>query len=134
MKPPKDDMLPCLNGIRFLSMMWVIVGHTVSVTMTGPIYNTMDLLNVFISIFVKIVTAIFDLQWAENLRSMFLISGGLSVDTFFVVGAALLVYGFFKTKNTKQNFNILLFYFHRYIRLGLTVFKLWYYFDFEFVG
>lgn len=48
---------------------------------------------------------------------MLFVSGGLSVDTFFVVGSALLVYGFFRSKHSKVKFNIPMFYLHRYIRL-----------------
>lgn len=38
--------LSCLNGIRVLSLIWVIAGHSFSVTATGPVSNALDILTV----------------------------------------------------------------------------------------
>lgn len=38
--PPGD--FSCINGIRFLSALWVILGHRYIVTMTLPFMNLVD--------------------------------------------------------------------------------------------
>ncbi|XP_063927526.1 nose resistant to fluoxetine protein 6-like [Zophobas morio] len=100
MTTPTADQLPCLNGLKFISMMWVVAGHQFSIPMYGSLTNTKYLI-----------------QWADHLYSMFLISGTLSVDTFFTVGGALMSYGFMKAMHKKVPFNLFLYYLHRYLRL-----------------
>ncbi|KAJ8916787.1 hypothetical protein NQ315_005792 [Exocentrus adspersus] len=92
--------LTCLNGIRFLSMMWVIIGHIFSMVYMAPIVNFKDVM-----------------EWVESSRSMTIASGTLSVDSFFLMSGALLVYGYFKSKHNRINFNIFQFYFHRFLRI-----------------
>nr|XP_008192685.2 PREDICTED: nose resistant to fluoxetine protein 6-like [Tribolium castaneum] len=94
------DQLPCLNGLKFISMMWVVAGHQYSIPMNGSITNTKQLM-----------------EWANSLYSMFLVSGTLSVDTFFTIGGTLMMYGFMKAKHKKVPFNLFLYYLHRYLRL-----------------
>ncbi len=40
-----DDM-GCLHGIRFLSTAWVVLAHTYSASLTGPVWNLLDVKNV----------------------------------------------------------------------------------------
>ncbi|KAJ8950673.1 hypothetical protein NQ314_007803 [Rhamnusium bicolor] len=96
-----SDELSCLNGIKLLSMFWVIIGHIFTIY---P--SVMPLTNY------KAV-----LDWMESLSSMIIVSGTLSVDSFFLIGGALVVYGFIKAKNNGVKFNIFYFYLHRYLRL-----------------
>lgn len=46
-----------------------------------------------------------------------MVSAPLAVDTFFVVGGLLVSYGYLRATNSGKKVNILVFYFHRYIRL-----------------
>lgn len=41
-----SDVMDCLNGIRVLSIVWVIYGHTLMLTALGPLINSIDLLKV----------------------------------------------------------------------------------------
>ncbi|RZC31744.1 nose resistant to fluoxetine protein 6-like, partial [Asbolus verrucosus] len=100
MTEPTPDQIPCLDGLKFISMIWVVSGHQYSITVGGPLTNTKYLM-----------------EWADSLYSMFLISGTLSVDTFLTIGGTLMSYGFMKAKYKKVPFNVFLYYFHRYLRL-----------------
>ncbi|XP_063927803.1 nose resistant to fluoxetine protein 6-like [Zophobas morio] len=100
MTTPTADQLPCLNGLKFISMMWVVAGHQFLIPIFGSLTNTKYLI-----------------QWADHPYSMFLISGTLSVDTFFTVGGALMSYSLMKAMHKKRPFNLFLYYLHRYLRL-----------------
>ena len=93
-----DQRLAVLNGIRVLSIWWVIVGHTFSFVQFFPISNFMTFKN-FIN------------------DSLFaLIPGGLyAVDAFFFLSGFLSFYTLttrMYPRKGKENF--LLLYFHRY--------------------
>ncbi|KAG5881586.1 hypothetical protein JTB14_034806 [Gonioctena quinquepunctata] len=96
----KSSGIACLNGIRFISMMWVVIGHVSYSHIFGPITNYLDLI-----------------EWAGHWHSMILVNATFSVDTFLVVGGALMVYGFLKNQHLGVRFNILQYYIHRYLRL-----------------
>ncbi|KAJ3619354.1 hypothetical protein MTP99_005042 [Tenebrio molitor] len=100
MTTPTPDQLPCLNGLKCLSMLWVIYGHTLAALRAGPITNTK-----------------YYLEWLNNWYSRFLLGANLSVDTFLTIGSALLSYGFMKAKFKNVRFNLFLYYLHRYLRL-----------------
>ncbi|KAJ8938316.1 hypothetical protein NQ314_011528, partial [Rhamnusium bicolor] len=55
--------------------------------------------------------------WVNSIESMIIVNGTLSVDSFLVVGGALVVYVFIKSKRQGIKFNIFQYYIHRYIRL-----------------
>ncbi|XP_018567001.1 nose resistant to fluoxetine protein 6-like isoform X2 [Anoplophora glabripennis] len=97
-KSPSE--IACLNGIRFLSIVWVVSGHIFSIYTSGPVANLKDVLD-----------------WTNSLESMIMVSGTLSVDTFLVVGGTLVVYVFTKAKVQGVKFNIFKYYIHRYLRL-----------------
>lgn len=44
------DMLPCLHGIRFISMMWVLLGHKYYTTAIRPLINLFDVFSVCIQL------------------------------------------------------------------------------------
>ncbi|KAL1509192.1 hypothetical protein ABEB36_003966 [Hypothenemus hampei] len=92
--------LSCLNGIRVLSMLWVIVGHCFSVTITGPVSNGLDVL-----------------EYIDTTKSMIFASAVHSVDSFLMVTGLLVVYTYKKSKHLGIRFNLFQFYLHRYLRL-----------------
>jgi hypothetical protein len=96
---PTPDQLPCLNGIKCLSMVWVIYGHTFTIRTVSPVTNAKYLM-----------------EWTDNWYSMFVHSASFSVDTFFTIGSALMTYGFMKAKCKNVRFNLFLYYLHRYLR------------------
>ncbi|KAK3927659.1 Nose resistant to fluoxetine protein 6 [Frankliniella fusca] len=96
--PPSDTNFTCINGIRFISAMWVIIGHRYNKALEVPFMN--------LSIMPKRVS---------DPSAMMIASAPLSVDTFFLVGGMVNCYAFLKT--TKGSFNIIMYYVHRYIRL-----------------
>lgn len=49
-------------------------------------------------------------------RDMWLSSAPLSVDTFFTLGGLVTVYSFLRARDKGVNFNIILYYVHRYLR------------------
>ena len=74
--------LDCLNGIRFLSMTWVVVGHSFISAFTMVIRNQLTM-------FAK-------LTGAQGLAFEAILNALPSVDTFFLMSGALTAYIFFK--------------------------------------
>ena len=73
---PKGDHLSCLDGIRFLSITWVMLGHTLSAeTRNFPLSNGAS----FSGIFQR-----FEFQAVNN--------AFVSVDTFFLMSGCLVSY------------------------------------------
>ncbi|CAH1123659.1 unnamed protein product [Ceutorhynchus assimilis] len=99
-KSKSGSDLACLNGIRFLSMMWVIVGHTLSVSITGPVINSLDVI-----------------EYLDTTRSMIFANAVHSVDTFLTITGLLVVYSYMKSREMGVSFNLPKFYLHRYLRL-----------------
>lgn len=97
-----DPNLEVLNGVRVLSMLWVILGHTYYYAMQSALANLLIPLELFKS-------------FSFNLVS----SGPYAVDIFFWLSGFLGVYillGTTHKRNGKMQ-NPLLIYLHRYLRL-----------------
>ncbi|OWF53373.1 O-acyltransferase like protein-like [Mizuhopecten yessoensis] len=92
-----------INGIRFLSMTWVILGHTyIFLLLQGALVNT----------------APFASQMLKRRSFMAITNALLSVDTFFTLSGLLVAYVFMKEmKREKGRINWFMFYFHRFWRL-----------------
>ncbi|EFO26886.1 hypothetical protein LOAG_01594 [Loa loa] len=111
-KMPKNrsKVITCMFGIRFLTMIWIIIGHMFAfvapyIDNVGEYYH--DIANNFGN------------QWIANFL--------LSVDVFLVLGGTVNAYGFFQkyeemeTKPTWKSLKFWLnFYVHRIIRLWPT--------------
>ncbi|XP_026483450.2 O-acyltransferase like protein-like [Vanessa tameamea] len=70
---PSSNALECLDGIRSISMMWVVIGHTFSM------YNfNADLSE--------------SLNWLTSGEAVWISTGLFTVDTFFFMAGLLLVY------------------------------------------
>ena len=97
-----DKNLEILNGIRVLSMFWVILGHTYFYAMQSALANPLIPLTLFRMFSFNLVSA-----------------GPYAVDIFFWLSGFLGVYillGTTKKKNGKMQ-NPLMIYLHRYLRL-----------------
>ncbi|KAF6020538.1 hypothetical protein EB796_021152 [Bugula neritina] len=102
-QPPGS--LKCLHGIRFLSMTWVILGHTLVFSFSS-IGNFM------------VVGG-----WLKRWTFQVIMNATVSVDSFFVLSALLTSYLFLKQLEKKKTTPVKFFitvpimYLHRYLRL-----------------
>ncbi|CAG7819852.1 unnamed protein product [Allacma fusca] len=99
-----SDNLGCLHGIRFLSMGWVVLGHTFSMILSQPTWNLVDLKMLY-----------------KDWTFYPILNGTVSVDTFFTLSGTLVAYSLLKELDkTKGKLNYPLFVIHRYLRLTPT--------------
>ncbi|XP_069123535.1 nose resistant to fluoxetine protein 6-like [Argopecten irradians] len=92
--------LSAINGIRFISITWVVLGHSFSSAL-----NTMQ-------------NPTFIREFISNWSSMPMVNALLSVDSFFTLSGLLVSYLFMKEmKREKGRINWFMFYFHRFWRL-----------------
>ncbi|KFM59972.1 Nose resistant to fluoxetine protein 6, partial [Stegodyphus mimosarum] len=95
-----EGQLLCIHGIRFLSMTWVILGHTYLFCIS-VIRSPLNLLTVI-----------------DNWPFQIILQGFYSVDSFFVISGFLLTYLFFQEYSKKGGkMSWAYFYIHRYLRL-----------------
>jgi len=101
---PSKDSVTCINGIRFLSLTWVIMGHCWAFLPPA----TSNMFYVYVTLMKR-----FSFQPILN--------GTFSVDTFFVLSGFLTAYLFFKRSSSKKEKSpittVAMMYLHRYIRL-----------------
>lgn len=96
-----SDTLSCLNGIRFLCMSWVILGHTY--------------LNVNFQIFLGLEKV---RAYARDFAFQAVINASVAVDTFFCIGGLLVGYLTIKlVRNQGHKFSAGLYIFHRLWRI-----------------
>jgi len=104
----RPDSLHCINGIRFLSMTWVLFGHSYSQFQSGiPLKNSLTMSDPDGPIYGSVA-----FQAISN--------SYVSVDTFFFIGATLLAYLTIKELEKTKGGNVMfwiMYYVHRYIRL-----------------
>ncbi|XP_044749794.1 uncharacterized protein LOC123310390 [Coccinella septempunctata] len=96
-----EDSLLCLNGLRVLSMMLIILGHRFIMTNGMPAVN-------------KIAIE----RWKESLENYIFIGLGFAVDTFFTISGLLVVYLCMKAHEKGQSIQWGMFYLHRILRLS----------------
>jgi peptidoglycan/LPS O-acetylase OafA/YrhL len=99
---PQNKTMTSLNGIRTLSIFWVVLGHTFGMLLYIPLTNLMTVNKISKTIFFPIISGAY-----------------FSVDIFFFFSAFL---GFYliteKLKETKKGWKAYFFlYVHRYIRI-----------------
>ncbi|PRD27959.1 UNVERIFIED_CONTAM: nrf-6 [Trichonephila clavipes] len=114
-----EDQLRSIQGIRFLSLTWVILGHTY-ISSISIIGNRIDVLKAM-----------------DSVPFQVLLQAPFSVDSFFLLGGFLLTYLFLKEADRKNGkINWLKFYVHRYWRLtpAYMVVVFFYIFVFKYVG
>ena len=100
--PPSKDHLACLDGIRFLSITWVMLGHWYSFTFWQLKANNL----------LYCYDTLKGNWWFQAIDNAF-----FSVDTFFLLSASLVTYLSMKELDrNKGSMNVPLFYIHRYLR------------------
>ncbi|CAF1328805.1 unnamed protein product [Rotaria sordida] len=103
-KKNDSNSFDCLNGLRVLSLFWVIFGHTI----TFILIYTSNIIDGF--------------AWSHSMTFQLIISAMFSVDTFFVLSGFLTAILFVReVAKKKLSFRLfILYYIHRYIRLTPT--------------
>ena len=102
-----SDSLDCINGIRFLSMTWVLVGHAYSTFMGQIFVNNMNVLG--------------GEAFLGNGAYAAVLNALPSVDSFFLIGSTLLAYITLKELDKTNGGGVkfwIMYYVHRYIRLS----------------
>ncbi|XP_015123280.1 nose resistant to fluoxetine protein 6 [Diachasma alloeum] len=92
--------IPAIQGIRFFSLCWVVLGHE-------HLYpNTTTAINMKNAI-----------SWVGSWDAIHILIAPFAVDTFFVLSGFLSSYLFIKEIAKGRRFNPVMYYIHRYIRL-----------------
>lgn len=105
------DHLDCMNGMRFLSMTWVAVGHSFVSAFGTAIRNSEAGLNI--------------LSHGGTFLFEVILNALPSVDSFFLMSGTLTTYIFLKEldragKNPiKHTVTLIMYYLHRYLRLTI---------------
>ncbi|KAH8268343.1 hypothetical protein KR026_005457 [Drosophila bipectinata] len=95
------NIIESLDGIRCMSLIWVIFSHEFIFATTAPNLNMNDLL-----------------KWAQQPFASFVVHGYFSVDSFFVLGGLLVSMIVLRTmEKSKGKLNPLMMYLHRIIRI-----------------
>ncbi|XP_055842814.1 nose resistant to fluoxetine protein 6-like [Episyrphus balteatus] len=93
--------IDCLTGVRVITMLWIVYGHTVMQTKIAPVINKIDMQS-----------------WFTDFWSMVVGNATISVDTFFFISGLLVAWlGFKELDKTGGKLNFIMMYVHRYIRL-----------------
>ncbi|VDK67011.1 unnamed protein product [Onchocerca ochengi] len=113
-KAPKNrsKVITCMFGIRFLTMIWIVIGHTFAFVALGIFQPYIENVDEYYH------------DIADNFANQWITNFFLSVDVFFVLGGTVNAYGFFqqyKQMNAQPTWTSLKFwlnfYVHRIIRL-----------------
>ncbi|XP_053691017.1 nose resistant to fluoxetine protein 6-like [Sabethes cyaneus] len=96
----KSDVIDCLNGIRVISMAWIIFSHNYLMLMMSPLNNKL---------------AIYD--WVTSYHSMLVLASTVSVDSFFLLSGLLVCCSLLRELDKNRKLNLPLMYLHRYLRL-----------------
>ena len=94
--------LECIHGIRFLSMTWVLLSHTLSLGVSlPPVKNLVEYDTMFNPMLFRVV-----------------LNGYSCIDSFYLLSGMLVAYlSFRELDRTNGRINWILFYFHRYVRM-----------------
>eukprot|EP00475_Leptophrys_vorax_P027803 TRINITY_DN3971_c1_g1_i1.p1 TRINITY_DN3971_c1_g1~~TRINITY_DN3971_c1_g1_i1.p1 ORF type:complete len:672 (-),score=139.97 TRINITY_DN3971_c1_g1_i1:797-2812(-) len=102
----KENQFSCLEGIRVLSLWWVILGHTNQMLVYTPIVNRNDVVSM-----------------SQQTGFQLITNAVFSVDTFFVMSGFMAAYLMLPEIDKRKNFsvgNIFQIYFHRIWRITPT--------------
>ncbi|XP_017855596.1 PREDICTED: nose resistant to fluoxetine protein 6-like [Drosophila arizonae] len=99
------NVIDCLNGMRCMSLIWVLFGHQYLFALMAPNINQYQLK-----------------WWFGKPFTSFVLHAGFSVDTFlFLSGLLLVVISMRSLEKSKGKLNIPMMYLHRYLRLTPVV-------------
>ncbi|PSN40341.1 hypothetical protein C0J52_17059 [Blattella germanica] len=94
------DSISVLHGVRVFSIIWVVMGHSYEFHSYLPQINYL-----------------YGLETIRKWRLLYITNAVLAVDTCFVLSGLLLSYIFMKTMDNGHQFNLPMFYIHRFIRI-----------------
>lgn len=96
------NSINCLDGLRYISICWIIYGHTYYTEVVGVKMNLNEIL-----------------QMHKNWASILVLNANLITDTFFLISGVLIAYTTLikKEKSPREYFNVIGLYLHRYLRL-----------------
>ncbi|XP_002137010.2 nose resistant to fluoxetine protein 6-like isoform X2 [Drosophila pseudoobscura] len=95
------NVISCLDGIRCMSLFWVVFGHEYIFSLLSPNINTLNMIS-----------------WVEQPFSSLIMHGVFSVDSFFFVGGLLVaVIALRSMEKSNGSLNAPLMYLHRLIRI-----------------
>ncbi|XP_030245897.1 nose resistant to fluoxetine protein 6, partial [Drosophila navojoa] len=98
---PSIHLIPCLHGIRCLTIIWIIWGHDYMFLLLAPNVNSYEVI-----------------AWAQTPFSMILQSGTIAVDTFFLLSGMLLAMSTLRELDRRAGrLHVPLMYLHRIVRL-----------------
>ncbi|CAF2438000.1 unnamed protein product [Rotaria sp. Silwood2] len=92
---PKN--LACLNGIRVLSLCWIILGHT----FIFAVYYSDNLMTIF--------------NWSRKLWFQIIVQTFFSIDSFFLLSGLLTAFTYFVSKTENEKFSIIKFFLNHYV-------------------
>ncbi|CAG9768851.1 unnamed protein product [Ceutorhynchus assimilis] len=98
-----DQKFTCLQGLKALSMLWVVFGHRYALSFFSGNVNMLDYF-----------------EWRKTLPALFILIAPFSVDTFLCISGLLLAYKYMQIRDmlsSKQSFPYFAFYFMRFLRL-----------------
>ena len=108
------DHLDCMNGMRFLSMTWVVLGHALFLPFQSKTRNIKDAIDLYGN--------------GDSFAFEAVMNALPSVDSFFLMSGALTTYIFMKEldragRDTKKHMvTFVMYYVHRYLRLTIPYF------------
>lgn len=79
MKASSSKEMLFLHGIRALTIIWIVICHTYTTFWQVPVYNGQ-----------------YYFEWIKNISAMFILSGVMGVDTFFLMSSMLLTMSVFR--------------------------------------
>ncbi|XP_022209522.2 nose resistant to fluoxetine protein 6-like isoform X3 [Drosophila obscura] len=95
------NIISCLDGIRCMSLIWVVFGHEYGYTLGSPNINTLNVIS-----------------WAVEPFANFILYAYFSVDSFFFIGGLLVAMVALRSMDkSKGKLNVPLMYLHRFIRI-----------------
>ncbi|CAH0554818.1 unnamed protein product [Brassicogethes aeneus] len=95
-----SDQLTCINGIKAISISWIVYGHVNLYLLYFSVDNLKDMV-----------------LYSKDKKNMHIMAASLTVDTFLAVGGLLLVYTIIKASDKGLKLNVPMMILHRYLRL-----------------
>ncbi|XP_031342901.1 nose resistant to fluoxetine protein 6-like isoform X2 [Photinus pyralis] len=92
--------ITCINGIRVISTLWIILYHTFSIHFYSPAMNSF-----------------YRDKWRQSPGSMFLFNAPIAVDTFLLLSGIVTSYARLWSAEKDRPFQLVKFYLHRFLRL-----------------